>query len=130
MALTYFGSALFAGNGWDNVIKSTNGGTSWSVAGTGSSGGVTSFAAIGSNLFTGSDGDNVHVTSDGGSTWTRTDWGGVHGDNAVGVTAFGTILYLACTGTGGIFKSKDNGATWTAIGLASQPNYNVLISTF
>jgi photosystem II stability/assembly factor-like uncharacterized protein len=89
-----------------------------------------SFAAIGSNLFAGTDGGAVRFTANGGSTWAHTDYSGLYGDNALGITAFGTTLYLAVAGPGGMFKSKDNGATWTAIGLASQPNYCVLISTF
>ena len=67
------GTSLFAGTS-GGVYLSTNGGGSWSAAGSDlTDQDVTSLAVLGSTFFAGTNGAGVFLSSNSGASWTRGD---------------------------------------------------------
>jgi photosystem II stability/assembly factor-like uncharacterized protein len=107
------------------VLRSTDGGRTWSVAGTpipsGSASGIFSIAfrderhgvIVGGDYQKTSDAiDNVAITSDGGATWTLAR--GLTGYRSVVAHQTGTTWYAA--GPTGVDISVDDGKTWSPMG--------------
>jgi photosystem II stability/assembly factor-like uncharacterized protein len=112
------------------VVKSTDGGRSWSSLGLASNA-VTLLAIDPSNssaLYAGTEGrhtgpkgfEGLFKSTDGGKTWLAINQGlaGVIGTRLTTAVALAinpshpSILYLG-TSNGGVFRSADSGATWT-----------------
>ena len=113
------------------VLRSTNGGVTWSQLGTADLSGesITSVAARGATLLAAAYngpgaglGDGLFRSTDTGAHWTKIS-DGTHGlpdskpvSEIVGDPLNSNVFYAAVTGaSGGVFKSTDSGLTWTNI---------------
>ena len=107
----------YLGNG---ILRSTDGGTSWTPLCTTPFVGQGFFQlavdrANGQRLYAATTG-GLYVSTNGGTTWTQRRaeicWG-------VSLDAGGTEALAACRD--GLFRSTDGGATWSAVALAGAP---------
>gem|GEM_PF-2235459 len=123
-AIGAFGNAIFVGvtsiNG-NGVYRSTNNGASWKPVNNGFSTGIFEyefkiggFASLGNKLFATIQ-DTVRVTSDLGEHWTVSNTGIQGAANKIVVA--GTSIYVSALATGwSIYKSTNNGVTWSITG--------------
>ena len=118
-------SSYFLGDQFRGVLRTTNGGLTWTELGIGQLGGqnITSVAARGSTLLAASDnvwgggsGSGLYRSTNGGTNWTLIS--GTNGLNAgsvsdlVGDPLTTSTLYAAVRGAGGgVFRSADSGQT-------------------
>jgi hypothetical protein len=126
-------SSYFLNDQFTGVLRSTDGGTTWSQLGTAAAslGGenITSVAARGTTLLAAADngwggglGKGLFRSTDSGANWTSIS-DGAHGlpnltdvSDIVGDPSNSNVFYAAATGaSGGVFKSTDTGLTWTNI---------------
>ena len=136
------------------ILKSTDGGSTWTQLGSpagspfvgpfsaGAGGAYIGSLAVDTKagllfagvLSTGPDGSGIYQSADGGKTWSVSLSGAA--GNAVLYDSNSGFLYAAlgpcgsvCGGSGalqaGVFVSKDDGATWTALNNATLPTTNV-----
>jgi hypothetical protein len=108
--------ALIAGNSKGSVLRSTNGGTTWTSVHAGGAELVTvAFDQFKAGLVVaGTRGSGAWASKDDGVTWTSA--GGLEGRS---VRVFGFALSLIAAGTDkGVYLSQD-GTTWTQSGLAN-----------
>ncbi len=108
-SLIVSGTSLFAGTGSCGVFRSTNNGTTWTQTSV-SRIYVDALALSGANLFAGADGGGIYLSTDNGTSWTLAN---------TGMTDY-WVLSLAVSGSnlfagthGGVFRSTNNGSTWT-----------------
>ena len=138
-------NTIYAGTFGAGIFKSTNGGGNWTAINNGllASGFVTTNFAQNlsiwalaidpltpTTLYAGTD-DGLFKSTDGGGNWsflTMTVSGAVVVEGSVDTLAIDpttpTTIYAGCLAvTGGLFKSTDGGATWTAVssGLPGAP---------
>jgi len=125
-SLAVCGSNMFAATG-GGVFLTTDKGATWTNVNSGLQYGVSAFAFSGSNIFAGTDG-GVFRSSNNGASWDSVNTGlAFRSVHALAVAssaggAGGTDLF-AGTGEGdptdmiwgGIYRSTDNGMTWTEI---------------
>jgi PKD repeat protein len=110
------GTQKFSSTGGGGVFKTTNGGASWAVAGSGLPGDAVLSLAIDpvttSNVYAGTRNHGVWKSTDGGSSWAAA---GLTTDR-IWVFAIdpGTPSTLYAGTDSGVFKSTDGAATWTA----------------
>lgn len=126
-------SSYFLNDQFTGVLRSTDGGTTWSQLGTAvadlSGENITSVAARGSTLLAGADnawggglGKGLFRSTDSGAHWTLIS-DGAHGlpnstpvSDIVGDPLNANVFYAAVIGSsGGVFKSTDTGLTWSNI---------------
>jgi hypothetical protein len=126
-------SSYFLNDQFTGVLRSTDGGATWSQLGTAvadlAGENITSVAARGSTLLAGADntwggglGKGLFRSTDSGAHWTLIS-DGAHGlpnstrvSDIVGDPLNSNVLYAAVIGaSGGVFKSTDTGLTWTNI---------------
>ncbi|MBI4946715.1 MAG: hypothetical protein HY840_09970 [Bacteroidetes bacterium] len=138
-SLAASGANIFAGT-QQGIYLSTNNGGNWNAVNNGlpnkingSETWVQSLAIIGSNIFAGAFEDGVFLSKDNGSTWTAVNTGLPKESTPLthkSSTAIIPIIYMLANGSeifaiaahkstysygGGIFKSTNNGANWTAV---------------
>ena len=115
------------GNWWSylgaGVLRSTDGGASWSVLATDPFVGSGFFAlwidpADGTHVLAGTVA-GLHRSTDGGTTWTQVRWNATWA-LAQGMSVTGAHELLAAC-TDGIVSSADGGATWTSVALPGDP---------
>jgi photosystem II stability/assembly factor-like uncharacterized protein len=120
------------------VYRTTNYGTTWDTAGTIPTNGSTqSLVALGTNLIAGVWGcpafgttRDVYVSDDSGATWTRTFFGLypsifiIHGSDVFALAPSGGG---SCGQSGGMFRTTDNGASWTNISIPSNYWYHTTL---
>ena len=109
------GSTVYAGT-TSGVVVSTDGCATWSALPAGPGGVVSSLTAAGTRLYATSAFyglGGVYRSDDGGSGWTRRS-AGLPGDTIAAVTSSGDGLFAAQGGV--VFRSTDEGATWTPTG--------------
>jgi hypothetical protein len=107
---------LVAGTGAGALLRSADGGSTWKVVSTASSGVLTiAFSPFkGGVVLAGTRGNGALATKDGGSTWAP-----VKGLEGRSVRVFGFALALVAAGTDhGVYVSAD-GLNWRASGLPS-----------
>ncbi len=120
---TTIGSNIFAGTS-SGVYLSTNNGLTWSPVNSGlTNTTVTGIGAIGANLFVGV-GTGAFMSSNNGTSWTNINsnlptaypsnfW--INSLQAVGSTLFVGKSTMIPTSDGALYKSTNNGASWTKI---------------
>jgi photosystem II stability/assembly factor-like uncharacterized protein len=125
------GASVWIGTTRSRVLRSTDGGRSWTVAQTpivtGEATGIFSiaFKDAKNGVVVGGDytkesqaGDNAAFTTDGGATWTLAK--GITGFRSVAAWLPGTRSVLAI-GPAGADWSTDDGHSWTAVPLTGNP---------
>ncbi|MFM6940750.1 MAG: WD40/YVTN/BNR-like repeat-containing protein [Candidatus Planktophila sp.] len=118
-------SVLYAGQDGAQIVKSSNGGVTWSTLST------TAYAHW-YGLDTSSDGSkvvaselvsgNVWTSSDAGATWTARTGAGTRSWNSVAMSGSGSKI-IAAADNAYLQISTDSGATWTAQTSAGQRNW-------
>ncbi len=126
------GSTIYAGTP-HGIFTSTNGGASWVEKNNGLNTllnytEVFAITSIGSTIFIGTS-DGMYASSNGGNSWVTAN-GGLgsslpNGANVYSLTAKGTDLYAGFFQQG-IYKSTNNGATWSAVNLGFLSNHTVV----
>jgi hypothetical protein len=107
------------GNVYDmipGIYTSTNHGISWSPKNTSLGISASPLISSGGLLYTGTSGQGVYVSTDKGNTWTPKNNGLPSGFPVFDLIADNSSFYVC--GTGGIFHSVDNTASWENISLA------------
>lgn len=118
-----FGGTLFAGTTASNVLKSTDGGMTWTGAGAGMptencNKYVTALAASGNTLYHGTYGNKLMRSTDNGANWTLSYHLGDNNTFGIGMNDF--YVYNANT----IFVASDSGFVYTTNGGNSWTRYN------
>lgn len=112
--------------GYDQVYKSTNGGTNWNAISQVFGGNLNQMkvAPSNSNVIFASRGSSLYKTSDGGATnWTSlSGFAGTINSIAIHPTNPNKVA-IATTGTQKVYVSDDGGTTWTSY-LLDLPNFS------
>lgn len=106
------GTDLFAGEFSSGVWKSTNNGTSWVQTNTGlPANNIRALYVKGSNIYAGINNapGGICLSTDNGATWSVI---GLTGKTVQAIYYIGDFLYAGTSGSG-IWRSSDNGTTWT-----------------
>ena len=106
------GKTLFAGIQGNYVYRSTDSGTTWSLASTGLADSNLCLATSGSLLFAGTASGGAFLSRDSGTSWTAINTG-LTNTNIQALFVNGSDLFAGTKG-GGIFHSADTGKLWTA----------------
>ncbi len=135
-ALAVIGTSVFAGLD-SSVYRSLDSGKTWSLVN--SRGGGNAFAVSGNRIFVGGIG-GFRYSSDGGITWTPSNTGlnnnfvnsfAVYGSTMISSSADGESDFNVPRTTG-VFRSTDNGNSWTMVnvngGTAFAVNGSALLS--
>ncbi len=126
-SLGVMGNYVFAGVYYGGVFVSTDEGKSWTQSDSGmsnngyreeSSEKVSGFAVIGSKVFALSVYNGVYISTDSGKIWAPADSGlpvqpFFSEDNFTTITTNGSDLFVGTWG--GIYKSSDNGISWSLL---------------
>jgi hypothetical protein len=108
------GTSVYAGTSSRGVYRSTNNGTSWTAINNGlTTVYVYSLAAVGTNLYAGMAG-RIFVSTDGGANWTLGTGEPLSGI-FVSLAGLGTSVFAADRYNNDVYKSTDNGITWSAL---------------
>ncbi|MCH7974484.1 MAG: T9SS type A sorting domain-containing protein [Bacteroidetes bacterium] len=106
----------------EEIYISTDDGTTWQQPATPLSG-ITSLAENSQgNLFAGNF-DGVHISTDGGDNWTQTNL--TSGINSLTIDSQDQIF----AGTSGVFRSTDNGDSWSLFHILPDSLYEVQFFT-
>ena len=118
-ALLAYGTKLFAGTDGGGIFLSPDNGGNWTTANTGMTDLYPmALMASDTNLFAGGSFGRVFRSTDSGSTWTAGNRLGVLGILAFAVNdtyLFAGGSYNEFSGSGGVYRSADNGETGTQI---------------
>lgn len=107
---------FFAGTGKSQILVSTDGGTTWSPAASGTGSHVVNLVSRASGLYAGSIWGGVTRTTDYGQTWEERN-NGLPLPRLAALFASGPALFAGIDG-GGLYRSTDEGMTWTDISSA------------
>ena len=112
-------NTIYASTLFDDILKSTDDGHSWTNGGNDSVSYFESHAVVGSTLYIGGESMGVYKSVNGGN-WTRVGATDAGGDNAELSTqhvqtlaVYGTDTLYAGTRSKGVFLSTDGGTVWT-----------------
>src|SRR5262249_39826390 len=119
------GTNLFAGTGGGGIFRSSDNGASWTAVNNGLGAGyIYSFAARGTILFAGTE-SHVSVSTDNGQSWTVAD-NGLRNLFVTALVVSGTNVFAGTSGgSGGIFFSANDGASWTPVNNGLPQNVNI-----
>lgn len=133
------GNTLFACSYGNGIWRTTNGGTSWQSCSIGLPNNAACYemGKIGSTLFVGVNGapNTIYKSTNNGNSWSEvagTDWG-----RTEHFLTWGTTIFASSNAA--VYKSSDNGVTWTVInhpelygypaGLATTSDGKLLVSS-
>jgi ligand-binding sensor domain-containing protein len=115
--LSVLNTDIFAGTAGGGIIMSSDSGGNWITKNVGISN--LNIRAIESdtngNLYAGSNSVVLYTSSDTGNTWTSHSAGGT-GTAISSIAVYGTNVFLGEVNDG-VFKSVNNGVTWSEVGL-------------
>ncbi len=120
-ALIFKGSNLFAATFGNGILVSTDRGTTWAQTDSGLTDQYLFCLAVsGTNIVAG-DERGIFLSTDNGTSWNAVlnGWNGPWGYNVFALAVSDGFLYAgvnANDGTNCIYRSTDDGATWTALG--------------
>jgi hypothetical protein len=113
-AFAVLGTSVYAGTSSSGVYRSTNNGTSWTAVNNGlTTVYVYSLAALGANIYAGMAG-RIFVSTNGGANWTLGTGEPLSGIY-VSFAGLGTSVFAADRYDNDVYKSTDNGITWSAL---------------
>lgn len=114
MSLTSNGSRIFAGTN-SGIYYSANSGAAWGAVNNGVAGNenVWAMSNDGSNYFAGTE-TGAYISSDFGANWTGINTG-MNNVHVKAISSYGTRVYAATYGGGGVFISTDDGSNWSAM---------------
>jgi hypothetical protein len=113
-AFAVLGISVYAGTSSRGVYRSTNNGTSWTAINNGlTTVYVYSLAALGANIYAGMAG-RIFVSTNGGANWTLGTGEPLSGI-FVSLAGLGTSVFAADRYNNDVYKSTDNGMTWSAL---------------
>jgi photosystem II stability/assembly factor-like uncharacterized protein len=119
VSLAVSGTNLFASTASISVFRSTNQGASWIAVDSGLitqnqySLGVLCLFLKGTNLFAGTVGTGVALSSNNGTNWTSTSTGLYPGTIVYAIISQAADLFISTNY--GIYRSPDDGTTWTSV---------------
>jgi len=107
-------SVVLAGSQIGGIIKSDNGGTSWTQANNGieAYGLVSAFLLEPGNALVSTKG-GIYKSVNNGDSWANAN-SGIKADQITGFAAFDSDLYVGAGG-GGVFHSTDEGMSWNTV---------------
>ncbi|HZV12287.1 MAG TPA: T9SS type A sorting domain-containing protein, partial [Candidatus Kapabacteria bacterium] len=111
-----------ASSGASVLFRSTDGGSSWTLVGSGLFNGqdeATSFAVNGTYLYAGKS-DGVYLSTDNGSTWNLLHNNAISPSSVSALAVDGKGNVFAATNNG-VYISNDSGATWNVINKGLTP---------
>ncbi|HEY9166404.1 MAG TPA: YCF48-related protein [Candidatus Kryptonia bacterium] len=117
------GSVMYSFGLSGTVIKSNDGGSTWPSASSGLLGDIRYACAVdANNMWVVGQGNVVSKTTDGGATWnSKNPWIGGNPDNGPTITGDFYCAYfsssttgIVCGSNGVIYRTTDDGATWTS----------------
>jgi photosystem II stability/assembly factor-like uncharacterized protein len=123
----HFSSFLRAGGALVGLLRTTNGGATWTlIAGSGTLNGlnISSVASRGSTIVISANNSGIWRSTDTGATWTQISGGAGTGlptglsFRLVGDPTNAARLFTNA-GTNGLYRSTDTGATWTKVSTAA-----------
>ena len=113
-SLTSAGTDLFAGTSYYGILKSTDFGTTWSIANNGMGPkDVRAITANSSSLIAGSHYVGVYRSDDLGDNWNKSMNGFPAGSSITSMLFNGRNVYAGTRD--GLYRSSDNGETWTEL---------------
>lgn len=134
-------TTLYAGTWGNGVYKSPDGGATWAAINSGLANLEINSLAINpatpSTLYVGSWGGGIFKSSDNGASWSAANSGlaNLYSTALVIDPSAPSILYAGTTNPGqpynidgGVFKSTDSGATWSATSLTKVDIYSLAIN--
>lgn len=129
-SLVVSGTTLFAGTS-SGIFRSLDNGTTWTAVNTGlGNRDIRSLAVSGSTLFAGTNIGGLFRSLDSGTTWTAVNVvnSGFSNLFVFSLLVNGSTLFAGTNG--GVFRSTNNGATWTAIntGLTDRAVYTLTVN--
>jgi photosystem II stability/assembly factor-like uncharacterized protein len=121
LAVTPNGSAEFAATSNGGLMKSTNGGSTWTFSNGGIIGGDTSSAVAiaiqtsSPNTMYMSEGGEVFKSTNGGSTFSLAENGITENVLSIAIDQANPLILYAATDYGGVFRSLNGGSSWFPI---------------
>ena len=114
-----FGNDLYSGTGSGGIFRSTNNGVNWQRLGLNFNK-VRAFSFHNGIMFVGAENENpgylgVKYSTNMGRSWINSVFGG---HRVLNLLSSNNVLF-ACTESSGIFKTTDNGLSWTSLEIGS-----------
>jgi photosystem II stability/assembly factor-like uncharacterized protein len=110
------GSNLFAGTGMGGIFISTNNGSGWAQLSVDTTWSIYTIFVNNNNLFAGTY-PGARLSTNNGTTWSDISTG-LPSEDILSFTANSAYVFSGTSGHG-VYRSTNNGASWTSAGLTS-----------